>query len=158
MIVADLGSGSGFYTMLVAKEIPQGVVYAVDIDNHFLKSISNHAHDLGLDNIRTIHADLENPHGSHLKDELVDVVIVSNILFQIQNKENFIKEIFRILKKEGKVLFTDFHPNSIILGKLKNKILSKQEVLDLFLKNNFILDKEIFAGEHNYAIILNKKQ
>ena len=111
-----------------------------------------------LDNIRTIVGDLEVFHGSKLNDKIADRVIVSNIFFQLENKEIFLKEVFRILKDNGEVLFVDFHPTSQILGKLKNKILSKDQVVDLFLQNKFFINKEIFENEHNYAVIFNKNK
>lgn len=157
MIVADLGAGTGFYTILLAQMFPSLKIYAFDINPHFLKTIKHKAYDLHLDNIEYIPCDLEEFHSTKLKDNLVDRIVISNIFFQLENKENFIKEVNRILKPNGKILFVDFVPHSQIVTKVKDKVLSKEQVLEFFTKNNFILDKEIFTGEHHYGMILIKK-
>lgn len=157
MVLVDLGAGTGFYSILAAKILPKGKVYSIDINKDFLTTINHKAHDLHLDNIRTVFADLEEFHGSHLNDNIADKVIVSNIFFHIQNKENFLNEINRILKPNGQILFVDFNPESFLLGKKQSHVLKKEEVISLFEKKNFILDKTIFTGEHHYAIIFNKQ-
>lgn len=156
MVLVDLGAGTGFYSILAAKFLPEGKVYAIDINNDFLKTINQKARDLHLDNIRTVVGDLEESYGSKLNDNIADKIIISNMFFHIKNKETFFKEINRILKKGGQVLFVDYHPNSLIFGKLHKNLLPKEEIMDLFQKNHFSFNKEIFAGEHHYAIIFNK--
>lgn len=156
MIVADLGAGTGFYSLSLAPLIPSGKVYAVDINKDFLKTISNHALDKKIKNIEVLHGDLDHKEGSKLKSDLVDRIIVSNILFMVFNREVFLNEANRILKAGGKVLFVDFDPDSVILKNTKHKTLSKSEAKKLFEDASFVYERDISAGEHHYGMIFIK--
>ena len=92
MIVADLGAGSGFYTIPVARMVPQGKVYAIEIQKDFLITISNKTIEAHLNNIECLLGDVEKIGGTKLKDKIVDAVIASNILFQVGDKDKFIEE------------------------------------------------------------------
>src|SRR4051794_29961193 len=97
--VVDLGAGSGFYTLAAAHAVGHsGRVYAIDVDQELLARIKNHAAAEKLHNVEVIHGDMEAPGGTRLRDKMVDAAIVSNVLFQIEHKENFIQELKRIIK------------------------------------------------------------
>src|ERR1700704_5769600 len=54
MAVADIGAGTGLFTMLFAKAVkPGGRVYAVDISTAFIAHIGERAKAEGLDNVTT---------------------------------------------------------------------------------------------------------
>lgn len=156
MIIADLGAGTGFYSLHVAKMVPLGKVYAIDINKDFLKTIANTSVEKKMKNIEILHADLENKEGSKLKNDLVDRAIVSNILFMISDRKAFLKEANRILKEGGKILFVDFSPDSVILKNTKHKTLTKEEAKKLFTDADFIYERDIETGEHHYGMIFTK--
>src|SRR5262245_8003901 len=56
LIVADIGSGSGLFTMLFADAVgPRGKVYAVDIVPEFLDYIQKRTAQAGIQNVQTVH-------------------------------------------------------------------------------------------------------
>ena len=97
MLVADFGSGSGFYTIEAARAVgPSGKVYSIDIQRELLKRTLLNASRDHLHNIEIITGDLEKAGGARIKDSLVNFVIVANLLFQIGNKKNLLDEAKRI--------------------------------------------------------------
>jgi len=55
MQIADLGAGGGYYTVRFAQLVgEQGKVYAIDVNENFLKIIEEEGATRGLKNIRTI--------------------------------------------------------------------------------------------------------
>ena len=52
--------------------------------------------------------DVEKIDGTKIEDNTIDVAIASNILSQVENKNDFILEIKRILKPKGRVLLVDW--------------------------------------------------
>ena len=156
MIIADLGAGTGFYSLSASSLVPFGKVYAIDINQDFLKTISNQAREKKIKNLETLHADLEKKGGSKLKDSLIDRVIVSNILFMISDRKVFLKEANRILKDGGKVLFVDFDPNSPILKNTKHKTLTQNEARQLFEEASFVYERDFMTGDHHYGMIFTK--
>lgn len=157
MIVADLGAGSGFYTTAVAKMVPMGKVYAIEIQKDFLTTIKNKTNEARLNNVECFLGDVEKIGGTNIKDGIVDAVIASNIFFQIENKDKFVEEIKRILKSGGKVLLIDWSDSSSVLGSGVGSIISKEKVRALFENKGFVWQRDIDAGAHHYGIILMKK-
>ncbi|MFA6520686.1 MAG: methyltransferase domain-containing protein [Candidatus Paceibacterota bacterium] len=153
-IVADLGAGTGHYTMIAGALVPKGKVYAVEVQKDFLGTIKSRIEDLHASNIEIIWGNVEKIGGTKIKDGIVDAVIASNILFQVEEKENFIKEVDRILKPKGKVLLIDWAEDSLMKG---TKILPKGKAREMLEQKGFFLDREIDAGNHHYGMILRKQ-
>ena len=95
-IVADLGAGTGFYSVAAGHFVPQGKVYAVEIIKDFLATIKHKVKESHLHNVEIIWGDVEKPNGTKLRENSIDFVFLCNVLFQFENKKNVIKEIKRI--------------------------------------------------------------
>jgi len=156
--VVDLGAGTGFYSIAAGRLVSRGQVYAVEIVKDFLDTIKHKIKDARLTNVHVIWGDVEKIDGTKLKNGIADAVIASNILFQIENKEEFIEEIKRILKKKGKVLFIDWDKEvpSHQLGMSPKGGLHMNEVRDMFENKGFVFQREFNAGSHHYGMILIK--
>jgi len=152
-IVADLGAGTGHYSLLLGALMPRGKVYAVELEKDFLETIKSKIKEAHLENVEIIWGNVEKIGGTKIGDNIVDAVIASNILFQVEDKDKFIEEIKRILKPKGKVLLVDWAESSIMKG---SKVISKDNARILFEKKGFILEREINAGEYHYGMILIK--
>ncbi|MEI8270123.1 MAG: class I SAM-dependent methyltransferase [bacterium] len=155
MIIADLGAGTGFYSIPAGVLVPNGKVYAIEIIKDYVATIKNKAKEAHLHNIECFWGNIEKIGGTKIKDGIVDIAIVSSILFQVEDKEKFILEIKRILKKEGKVLFIDWSDSGVI-GPRKDKLILKEKSLELFNKKSFVFERDIDAGEHHYGMIFQK--
>ncbi|PVU73860.1 hypothetical protein DDW07_00940, partial [Acidilobus sp. SCGC AC-742_E15] len=103
MIVADLGSGPGRFTIPIAKAVgAKGKVYAIDIDEGSLKELSEAARSEGLSNVETIRADLTK--GIPLPESHLDLVFMANVLHDLVHSgtgDFIIKEVERVLKPGG---------------------------------------------------------
>jgi ubiquinone/menaquinone biosynthesis C-methylase UbiE len=157
MEIADLGAGSGFYTVAAAKAlIATGRVYAVDAQKDLLTKIKNTAVAQGLYNVEVIWGDIEKPSGTHLHEASIDLSLLSNILFQLEDKQGMINEVKRILKPGGRVLVVDWSDSFGGIGPEPKKVVLKGSTVEMFEKNGFHQDKEIDAGSHHYGIIFKK--
>jgi len=153
MIIADLGAGTGFYSIPAGSMVPNGKVYAIEIIKDYVATIKNKAKEAHLHNVECFWGNIEKIGGTKIKDGLVDIIIVSNILFQVDDINTFIQEIKRIMKNGGKILFVDWSEESI-LGPKKEKIISKEKTIELFGKRGISFERDIDAGEHHYGMIL----
>ncbi len=157
MLVADLGSGSGFYTLASAKAVgPEGKVFAVDIQKVLLSKVKEEANRAGLTNVEIIWGDIEKAGGTRLRDESLDCVILSNILFQVSDREALIKEAGRILKKGGFSAVIDWSDSFGGLGPRPENVFPLESAKEFFQKNGFIVEKELKVGEHHYGFIARK--
>lgn len=156
-IVADLGAGTGYYTLAVSPMVNRGRVYAIDIAKDFLTTIKNKALEQDLNNVEILWGNVEKLGGTQIGDDVVDVAIASNILFQVEDKNKFIEEIRRILKPKGRVLLVDWSDeNNSSFPKVKGS-LTKALAHEMFENKGFILERHIDAGAHHYGMILIKK-
>ena len=59
--VADIGAGTGYFSFRVAERVPNGVVYAVDIQQEMLDEIERRKSERGVDNIETLLGRIDDP-------------------------------------------------------------------------------------------------
>lgn len=158
MIVADFGSGSGHYTVSAAKLVgPSGNVYSIDVQKEMLQTVKSRCDSYGLNNVKIIWADLELENGSHLADGIVDVVIISNILFQAENKKAILDETFRVLKIGGKVAVIEWEISDDKVGPHVDKRIKPDEVEKIFTEAGFTKERDFEAAEKHYGMIFRKK-
>ncbi len=156
MKVADLGSGSGFYSIECAKLVGnRGRVYSIDVQQDLLDKIKNSASLLGLHNVEIVWGNIEKIGGTKLREAVIDRAILSNTLFQIEEKDrdNLVLEIKRILRPGGKILVVDWD-DSDLGPKVKVKIDKAQ---GLFEKAGFVTEKRFDAGDHHYGLIFKRQ-
>lgn len=153
--VADFGSGAGFYTIPLAKMIPQGKVYALDVLKDSLEAVNSRAKLEDIQNIETIHCNLEIYGGSKLNDNSIDLVLMRNILFQSQKKKEIIKEAKRVMKKEGQLVIVEWTPNSSFAPK-EGWFVSKEGAERLIEAEGLVLDKELEVDNHHYGLVFEK--
>lgn len=157
MVVADFGSGAGYVGAEVAQCVGEsGVVYLIDIQQELLTKATHFAKDHQQRSLVYLHADLEAEHGSTLRDETVDVVIMSNFLFQIERKGVVLKEAYRILHTGGTLLVVDWRDSYGGIGPQPEHVLSEATVHELAKEAGFSFHAEIDAGEYHYGLLFKR--
>lgn len=111
--VADIGSGLGWYTFLLSDAVgPDGLVYAIDLNEKFLEFMNGFNAKYGIENIRTI---ASAPTDIKV-DEKVDVAFMCSLYHIIYgvapeaDRRAFIKSIKRVLKRDGSLVIVDNGP------------------------------------------------
>jgi ubiquinone/menaquinone biosynthesis C-methylase UbiE len=148
---ADFGSGSGGWVMPLAKTLKHGKVYAIDILEEPLSALKSRAKLERILNIETIRSDVEK--SSKLLANSCDLVLMTNLLFEADDKEKIITEGKRVLKKGGRLLIVDWEKDSP-LG-IENKV-SPEEVKEMAEKIDFKLEKEFEAGSYHWGLLFKK--
>jgi ubiquinone/menaquinone biosynthesis C-methylase UbiE len=157
MSVADFGSGSGAYVLLLAEALSgSGHVYAVDIQKDLLRRTYNEAKRRGFHDVKVLWGDLEMPGGSKIADNALDRVLISNLLFQVEDRSMVLAEANRVLKHSGKLIIIDWSESFGGMGPQKADVVSKGTATALAMDNGFVIDKEFLAGAHHYGLIFRK--
>ncbi len=155
--IADFGSGSGAYAFALARRVGfRGRVYAVDIQKDLLSKVKNESLRLGLENVEVIWGDAEKLGGAKLGDGTLDGVLLSNILYQVSDKEGLLSEAKRVLKNDGKVFLIEWSGSFGGLGPKPEDVVEKGAAKKLFGKLGFATEREINAGTYHYGIIFSK--
>lgn len=154
MKVADFGAGSGFYTKIISQKVGNtGKVYAIEVQKEFVEKLESEVKHLGLSNVTCIWGDVERIDGTKIASGSIDAVIISNVLFQTEDKLGIIDEAKRILKRDGKVLLIDWTDTSIMLGFDKSKTISEKMAEEYFTKRGFKVVSKIDVSSDHYGII-----
>lgn len=157
MRIADFGAGSGFYVFAIAEELANsGAVYAVDVQKELLRRISRTAQKEGLKNVHVLVADLEKQKSTKLADGTLDLVLMSNILFQLNDKRAALEEARRILKSSGALAVIDWSESFGGMGPQPKAVFSKDAAQKLLSESGFTLSRTFDAGAHHYGLILKK--
>ena len=155
--VADFGAGSGFFLKALSTRVGQaGRVYACEIQKELVEKISSQARQQGLVNIHPLWCDLEEPNGIKIASELLDVGILVNTLFQIEDKVEAIKEMGRTLRSGGKFFIIDWTESFGSLGPQASQVFIAADTTALLESNGFIYERDYPAGEHHYGLAFRK--
>lgn len=107
MRVADVGAGSGLFTVLFADAVgPRGKVYAVDIAPAFLQHIRDRARESGLKHIQTVQA---TERSSNLPANSVDLVFICDTYHHFEYPQSTLASLRRALRSKGQLVVIDFH-------------------------------------------------
>ncbi|MBI5769132.1 MAG: class I SAM-dependent methyltransferase [Verrucomicrobia bacterium] len=113
-VVADIGAGSGVFTLPIARVVTAGRVYAVDIDQGLVDHIAKKAQEAKVANVRPVLGGFTDP---KLPARDVDLALIFDVLHHIEDRVGYLKNLAPYLAKAGRVAVIDFHPE---LGPHKN--------------------------------------
>jgi ubiquinone/menaquinone biosynthesis C-methylase UbiE len=106
-VVADIGAGSGVFTLPLARAVPQGRVYAVDIDQGLVDHISRKAEEARAANVRPVLGAFTDP---RLPARDVDVAFIFDVLHHIEDRATYLRSLAGYLRPGGRIAVIDFHP------------------------------------------------
>ncbi|MCA9353198.1 methyltransferase domain-containing protein [Patescibacteria group bacterium] len=158
--VADLGAGSGAYTLAIGRKIqgdPNSRVFAVDVQKDLLTRIDSQAREEQLSSVHIVWGDIEEPAGTRLRADSVHTVFIANILFQVNNKKAVIEEAKRILHSDGRIIVIDWSDSFGNIGPSTDHIISEQRARSLCEELGFVFEKKFHAGEHHYGFIMRNQ-
>lgn len=150
--VADLGCGTGAYTIALAREVgDMGVVYAVDVHREQLHTLAQSLERQKLLNVEILWADIEK--GIPIEAYSLDAVVMSNILFQLRDVDAALSYVAKVLKPEGQLLVVDWSQSHGGIGPHVDHVITEDEAIAKAEKHGFRLQKRLPAGDYHYAFI-----
>jgi arsenite methyltransferase len=156
-VVADLGAGSGHYTFASARATGmEGKVYALEVQKDLVEKLKTEAERNHLTNVSPIWCNIEKVGGTKLADSVVDLAIVANVFFQIEDRKDFLKELHRIVKSHGRVILIDWTDSYSGMGPAPTSVVREADAVSIFEQSGFKLNRNVNAGEHHYGIIFSK--
>lgn len=157
MTVVDFGSGVGAYAIPAAQLVaPEGKVYAVEIQKDLLETIKKEATAKNLSNVEFVWGDVEQAGGVGLADNLADVVIISDVLFQAKSMYTLSLEAKRILKPGGRIMIIEWSESFGGIGPAPADIVKPEDVKKTFGSAGLAFISEFPAGDHHYGLIFAK--
>ncbi len=156
-VVADYGAGAGFFLKPVMAAITEtGTLYACEIQKNLVDKLAEVARTQQLTKVRPLWCDLEEVGGIPIPDQQLDVALLINTLFQIEDKNAAVIEMARTLRPGGRFIVIDWSESFAGMGPQPNLVITEAVARDLFESHGFIFERSFPAGDHHYGIAFSK--
>jgi len=106
MVVADVGAGSGYYTVRLARAVGRtGQVYATDLQPGMLELIRAKVAREKLDNVMLVQGAADNP---MLPASTFDLILMVDVYHELSGPQAFIARLKQALKRDGRLVLIEF--------------------------------------------------
>lgn len=102
--IADIGAGTGYFAVRLARSTAKPTVYAVDIEEAMLAYLAKRAGEEGLANVKTVLATTDSPK----LPEPMDAVLVVNTYHHIADRVAYFRQVHQGLRKGGRLAIVDW--------------------------------------------------
>jgi len=120
-VVLDLGSGGGIDVLLSAKRVsPGGKAYGLDMTDEMLALARDNQRKAGVQNVEFLKGEIEH---IPLPDNSVDVIISNCVINLSADKDQVLREAFRVLKPGGRFAVSDVVTRGEVPADIRKSIL-----------------------------------
>ena len=104
-VIADIGAGTGYYTFKLTRKVPQGKVYAVDVQDEFIAYLNNKKQMLKDSIVEVVKGTALSP---NLPANSVDLAIMVDVYHELEYPHEMLEALSKSLKKDGKILLIEY--------------------------------------------------
>jgi len=147
-VVADVGAGTGYFTVRLAHMTPQGRVYAVDTEPAMVKHLAERAKKAGLANVTAVQAKPGDP----TLPAKADLVLFVDVYHHVEDRERYFRRLQASLKPGGRVAVIDFRMDSPV-GPPKSARIEPGRVKDEMKRAGYALAQEHGFLPNQYFLV-----
>jgi SAM-dependent methyltransferase len=107
-LVADIGAGTGYFSARIAKRVPEGKVFAADVEPAMVRYLAARAEREHLANLTPVQARAD---AANLP-EPVDLIVVVDTYHHIDDRTRYFAALQSSLRPGGRLLIIDFKADS----------------------------------------------
>ena len=144
-LVLEVGPGPGYFSTHIAKKLKRGRLVLLDIQQEMLDFAKRRLNKMKITNVDY---KLTDGDSLALESNYFDRVLMVAVIGEVDNKEKYIKEIYRVLKEDGILSISE-------LAGDPDK-LSIDEIKSLASANGF-KETGVFGNRLNYTVNFIKK-
>jgi len=154
MVVADIGAGTGYYTFRIAKLVPNGKVFAVEIQDELIEMLNKKKKETSTNHMEVVRGDTMSV---NLPENTVDLAILVDVYHELSWPREIIHSIGESLKPGGKILLVEYRGED---PEVHIKPLHKTTVEQLTREmkaNGFIVDERIEVLPIQHFLMFRKQ-
>jgi ubiquinone/menaquinone biosynthesis C-methylase UbiE len=128
--VADLGAGSGYYTLRMAQAVGEtGTVYAVDIEPRMLQFITQRAAREDISTIKTVQATATDP---GLPPNSLDLLLMVDVYHELEYPFEVMQKVHTAMRTGGRVALVEYRANDpTVMIKPVHTMTERQVIAEL---------------------------
>lgn len=149
-VVADLGAGTGYFAVRLASMLPDGTVYAVDLEPDMVRYLGERAQREGLANVKPVAGD---PDDARLPQP-VDLILLVDVYHHIDERERYFRRLAASLKPGGRLAVIDFRLDAP-LGPPKRARMAPERVKAELVKAGYVLEAEHRFLPYQYFLVFH---
>ncbi len=147
-IVADIGAGTGYFTVRLAHMTPKGRVYGVDTEPDMVKHLAERAKKAGLKNVTAVQAKPGDP----ALPGKADLVLFVDVYHHVEDRERYFRRLQESLRPGGRVAVIDFRMDSPV-GPPKGARIEPGRVKDEMRRAGYTLAQEHAFLPNQYFLV-----
>ena len=147
-VVADVGAGTGYFSARLATMLPDGKVYAVDVEPDMVKYLGERAKREGRANLVAVAGAPDDPK----IPEKVDLVLMVDVHHHIDERVRYFRALRDALKPGGRVAIIDFRPDAP-MGPPRSARLPAEAVIDELKQAGYRLKQEHGFLPNQYFLV-----
>lgn len=147
-VVADIGSGTGYFAVRLANMVPNGRVYGVDIEPDMVKYLSERAKREKRDNVIAIAGAPADPR----LPEKADLILMVDVFHHIEDRPAYFRKLQAALKPGGRIAIIDFRLDSAD-GPPKAARIAPERVIREVKRAGYALAKQYRFLPNQYFLV-----
>ncbi len=137
-VVADIGAGSGYYSFKIAAKLTEGKVYAVEIQDDFIKLLKKNKQERKAKNVEIVKGTEQNP---NLPANSIDLAIMVDVYHELAYPQEMLSALAKALKFNGKILLLEYRAEDPTIAIKELHKMSVKQVNKEMAVNGFKLYK-----------------
>ncbi len=134
--ILDLGAGSGYFSLKIARKVPRGKVICVDLSEEMLGILKRRAKRQKVEgSIQIVHAPATS---TEIEDETCDLAVSSALFHELTDPDRALAEMVRTVKPGGSIVVADFRDLKMAHGGEAHGPFSVDELTNLFHEEGLI--------------------
>jgi predicted methyltransferase len=151
-IIADIGSGTGYFSARFSNRVPNGRIYGVDTEPDMVKYLAERAKREGLKNVTAVTGKPDDPR----IPEKADLIIMVDVYHHVENRVAYFRRLSSSLKPGGRLAIIDFRMEAKD-GPLKSARIAPERVKTELDSAGFVLAKEFSFLPNQYFLVFSSK-
>jgi SAM-dependent methyltransferase len=147
-LVADIGAGTGYFAVRLARAVPKGRVYGVDAEPEMVRYLGERAKREGLVNLTAVSAKGGDPN----LPQPVDLVILVDTYHHVPDRERYFRDLTKLLKPGGRLAIVDFTLDSPV-GPPKRARIPAERVKQELSRAGYALAEEHGFLPNQYFLV-----
>jgi predicted methyltransferase len=150
-VVADIGAGTGYFTVRFARMLPKGRIYAADIEPDMVRHLASRAKREHLTNVVAVQS---APDDARLPEK-VDLALLVDTYHHIDDRSAYFAKLKNSLAPQGRVAIVDFTMDSE-LGPPPRARVAPEQVKRELAKAGYVLAEEYDFLPNQYFLVFSR--